>query len=174
MSRLIPSVVVASVLAIILAGCLHLPTANVSNTDPSHAAAPSSDPAPADENAAFGDAITYSDGVSISVSAPAEFTPSQYAAGADQAHNVVFNITITNGSDTNLEPAVYTRVSSGGVEANSVFDTDKGLVGGPTTVVLPGKTVTWKEGYSIADPADIVLQIAPSFDYDDSIFTNVE
>jgi hypothetical protein len=174
MPRLLGAIALASVLTISLAGCLQLPAINTGNppaSDPSFAPQPTEEP-PADTNSGFGDAVTYTDGVSISVSAPAEFAPTQYAYGADQAYNVLFNLTITNGSDANLEPSVYSRVSSGGVESTAIFDTDNNLNGGPTTVILPGGTITWSEGYSVADPASIIFQVAPSFDYDDSIFTN--
>jgi hypothetical protein len=172
MSRLLGALAVSVVLTVGLTGCLQLSPRGSGSAGASHAPAPTEEPAADDTNAAFGDAVTYIDGVSISVSTPAEFTPSQYAAGAEQAHNVVFNITITNGSEENLQPTVYTRVSSGGVEASSIFDVDNDLSGGPSTVILPDGTVTWKEAYSIADLDSIIVQVAPSFDYDDSIFTN--
>ncbi|MWV48310.1 hypothetical protein GRS96_03345 [Rathayibacter sp. VKM Ac-2803] len=125
----------------------------------------------------FGETFTYTDGVTLSVSAPAEFTPTEYAAGADQAVNVVFTLTITNGSAQNLDPFTYADVSSGGVEASRIFDTD-GVAGdistSPSTVILPGGTVTWKEAYSLTDPASIVMQLSPSFDYQDAIFTNTQ
>ena len=122
-------------------------------------------------NLAFGDAVAYADNVSISVSVPAAYAPDEYAAGNDQAHNVAFTVTITNGSTENVEPAAYASVSSGGVEGSQIFDS--ALSTSPTTVLLPGQTVTWVEAYSIADPASIVFQISPSFEYDSTVFTNV-
>jgi len=88
---------------------------------------------------------------------------------------VVFQLTITNGSDENLNPVTYSRVASGGTEASAIFDSgnsmgDIGL--GPTTVILPGGTITWLEAYSLTDPSSIVFQISPSFDYQDAVFTN--
>ena len=127
-----------------------------------------------DLNSGFGDAITYVDDVAISVSAPAEYVAGEYAAGNDQAAAVIFTLTITNNSDENLQPATYSRVSSGGVEASRIFDSGGAVdvSSSPNTVILPGGTVTWNEAYSVADPASIIFQIAPSFDYEDSIFTN--
>ena len=178
--------VVTATLAFSLSGCI--PTARVSSppseprggestssSDPTFAEQPSPGPSENLDNVAFGDAVTYADGVSISVSAPAEFVPSEYAAGADQGANVVFQLTITNGSDENLNPVTYSRVASGGIEASAIFDSgnsmgDIGL--GPTTVILPGGTITWLEAYSLTDPSSIVFQISPSFDYQDAVFTN--
>lgn len=126
---------------------------------------------------AFGEAMTWDDNVSLSVSTPAPFTPTEWAAGADQAHHIAFTLVLTNESSEVLEPIVYSRVSSGGAEASQVFDIDNpvgDLTGGPTTAILPGQTVTWVEGYSVADPEVITFQVSPSFEYVDAIFTNIK
>ncbi|NQX11018.1 DUF4190 domain-containing protein [Microbacteriaceae bacterium VKM Ac-2855] len=123
---------------------------------------------------AFGDTIAYDNNVTISVSAPSPFTPSETAFGADQANQVLVTMTITNGSAENLEPSVYATASSAGVAATDIYDSGNaaGDVGAsPTTTILPGGTATWVQAFSVADPADIVLQISPSFDYDDVIFS---
>lgn len=120
--------------------------------------------------------MTWADEVSLSVSAAAPFAPGEYAYGADQAHNVVFTLVITNNSTEVLEPSTYARVSSGGAEASPIFDSGNplGEIGSsPSTAILPGQTVQWLEAFSIADPASITFQISPSFDYEDAIFTNV-
>jgi len=128
-------------------------------------------------NLAFGDTMVWEDGVELTVSAPAPYTPTEFAAGADQANQLAFTMTITNNSTENLQPVVYTRLSSGGTEASQIFDvTADGTQVGvpPTTVVLPGESVTWTEAWSVADPNSLTMQIAPSFDYEDAIFTNVQ
>ncbi|WKK72894.1 DUF4190 domain-containing protein [Rathayibacter oskolensis] len=134
-------------------------------------------PAADDLTLGFGETLTYTDGVSLSVTAPTEFAPTEYASGADQAVNVVFTFTIENGSDQNLDPYTYAAVSSGGVEASRIFDIDNAvgdISTGPSTVILPGGSVTWQEAYSLTDPASIVLQLSPSFDYQEAIFTNTQ
>lgn len=120
----------------------------------------------------FGEIFTYENGVSISASAPAVYTPGKYAAGADQAQHITFNLTITNGSAEPLEPMAYGTLASAGTEGSQIFDTENNLNGGPSTVILPGGTITWAEAYSVADPASLILQIAPSFEYENAIFTN--
>lgn len=125
----------------------------------------------------FGEAMTWIDNVALSVSAPSEFQPTEYAAGADQAYNVIFRVVITNNSGAVLNPSVYARVSSGGQEASSIYDfgSPHGDLGGsPSTAILPGQTVEWLEAYSIADPNNITFQVAPSYDYEDAIFTNIQ
>ncbi|WP_238476294.1 DUF2510 domain-containing protein [Agromyces mariniharenae] len=136
------------------------------------------DPVPdAVGNLAFGDTMTWEDGVSLTVSAPEGYSPTETALGADQANNLLFTITITNNSSANLEPLAYSQLSSGGLEGSQIFDTGSpvGDVGAsPSTVILPGQSVSWKEAWSVADPASLTMQIAPSWDYEDAIFTNLE
>ena len=151
------------------------PTSSAS--DPSFAEQPPEDPNVGAGNLAFGDAYTYTDDVSISVSLPAPFTPGEYAFGADQAANLLFSITITNDSGENLDPLTYSEVSSGGAESTAIFDPGNaaGNIGTPPqTVILPGGTITWLEAYSVADPASVVFQIRPAFDYNPVIFTNAQ
>lgn len=182
MNKSILALGATALLAVTLVGCTPADhksspanTGAAAAADPSFAATPT--PEPKVGNLAFGDAMTWTDGVSISVSQPVPFTPGQYAAGATQATSILFTITLTNGSDANLEPMVYNRVSSGGVEASAIFDSGNpvGEIGGtPNTVVLPGQTVTWLEAYSVADPAVLTFQTNPSFKYEDAIFTNID
>lgn len=133
-------------------------------------------PAPApSENLAFGDTMVWQDNVEMTVSAPESFTPSEFAAGADLPQNIVFTITITNNSAENLEPLTYSRLSSGGQEGSQIFDSGNsaGEIGmSPTTVILPGQSVTWKEAWSVMDPNSLTMQIAPNWEHEDAIFTN--
>jgi hypothetical protein len=125
---------------------------------------------------AFGDTMVWDDGVSMTVSAPEPFTPSDLSAGADQAENLVFTLTITNDSSENVQPVVLSTLSSDGTEATRIFDVgaEGGQVGiPPTTAVLPGESITWREAWSVADAASLTMQTAPSFQYEQVVFTNV-
>jgi hypothetical protein len=124
---------------------------------------------------AFGDTQAWDDGVSMTVSGPEPFTPSDLAAGADQAEDVVFTLTITNDSSENVQPVVFSRLESDGVEATRILDVgaEGGQVGiPPTTAVLPGESLTWREAWSVADSASLTLQTAPSFTYEDVTWTS--
>lgn len=135
------------------------------------------EPAPdAVDTLSFGQTMVWEDDVELTVSAPEPYTPSEYAAGADLASNLVFTITITNNSTENLEPLPYPRLASGGQEGSQIFDvSESGDIGvPPTTVILPGQSVTWQSAWSVADPNSLTMQIAPSFDYDDAVFTNLQ
>lgn len=125
---------------------------------------------------AFGDTMTWDDGVSMTVSEPEPYTPSDLSAGADQAEDLVFTLTITNDSTENVQPVVLSTLSSGGTEATRIFDVgaEGGQVGiPPTTAILPGESITWREAWSVADAASLTMQTAPSFQYESVVFTNV-
>lgn len=129
------------------------------------------------ENTPFGQVATYVDDVSITVSHPQNFVPGEYAAGATGVSHVVFVLTVTNGTTTNFEPHTYTTVTSGGAEGSQIFDSGNPIgevLGGPSGVILPGQSISWMEAYSVADPSSIVLTLAPGFDYEDVVFTNVK
>lgn len=93
---------------------------------------------------------------------------------AKEAHVfVAFTVTIDNGATSNYDPTLFmASAQSGSVEASEVFDSENGFNGPPTTKLLPGRTVTFKVGYGVQDPKDIVLEVTPGFDYDSAIFTS--
>ncbi len=127
-------------------------------------------------NLAFGDTMVWEDDVELTVSAPVPYSPTEFAAGATLPNNIVFTMTITNNSTENLEPLPFAQLSSGGQEASQIFDItadgeDVGVP--PTTVILPGESVTWRTAWSVADPAALTMQVAPSFAYEDAVFTNI-
>lgn len=178
MNKSTPIAALALVGALSLAGC----SVAAERSEPKPAPAQSSEvapppaPSPVQEYAAFGDAFTYSDGIELTVSEPREFAPTEYAAGADNPFNIVFDVTLINNSSESFETMASTEVTSGGRAGSRIFDSgnpdlpDNGLSGVGTTV-LPGQSITWAEGWSVLDPADLTLVVAPSFLHDDAIFT---
>ena len=120
----------------------------------------------------FGQTYTWEDGLSVTISAPVAFTPSEFAALEDAAAYVLFDVVIVNGTSENYDPVIFTTtVQSGTAEGSRVFDGASGLGGSPSTALLAGREVTFKIGYGVADPADIVMEVRPGFDYDSAIFT---
>jgi hypothetical protein len=137
---------------------------------------PEPTPTPTPEQPEYGEfggaGFTYDDGITLTITAPEAFEPSEYAfTGTDWPAYIRFDITLTNGTDAPFDPAgAYGTISSGGQEGEAVFDTDNGLNGTPTTPVLPGKSITWSEGYGVADPADLTFQVAPGFEHEAALF----
>lgn len=137
----------------------------------------SSAPEPAPEETgpevlAFGKTVTYDNGVSLTVTKDGTFTPSEYAVVEGAEAYVKFTVTVVNGSDKPFDPVlIYATVQSTNVEAEAVFDMDNGLEGPSSTQVLPGRETTFPIGFGVADPKDIVMEIAPGFEYGSTIFT---
>jgi hypothetical protein len=146
----------------------HAPTAlsGAPSAAPSASAPPTAVPR---NNPAFGDTVTYKDGLKVSVSAPTPYTPTQYAVGATEASNVVFTVTITNGSASNYDPTfAVSSASSGGSAASQIFDNP--IDDQPDAVVPPGQSITFHVGFSIADPNQIVFQQSVNFSDADAVF----
>lgn len=125
-------------------------------------------------NLTFGETFTYEDGLALTVSAPEPYTPGEYAFGAEQAANVLLTVTIVNGTTENFDPTLaYPSVSSAGVEGDDIIDSDAGLNLAPQTAVPAGQTITWQVAFSVADAAQMVLEISPSpFDYESVVYTS--
>lgn len=155
-------------------------TPAVSTPDPKASAAAAPEEAPSEEPVddgvfAFGETVTYADNLSISVSAPAAYIPSDTAAGmVDGQSYIFFEVVLTNNTGKTYEPMVFNTASSGGVEASMISDVAQNVGFGPTTAVLDGQTIKWHEAYSVADAASITLQVSAGFEYDDAIFTNIK
>lgn len=131
------------------------------------------DPAAETVPAVYGQTVTYDDGLQLQVSAPTTFDPSPDARGADQAWNLSFTITIYNGSgaDIALDPAL--GVFSNGGAGSPIVDAQNGLDGAvPTGTIGVGQTLSWVIGSSVANPADVTVQIAPAEPYLASSFTS--
>lgn len=131
-----------------------------------------SDP-PADASG-FGETFVYDDGVELTVSAPAPYTPTELAAGATYPDNVYFTVTLKNTSSAPVDVFAFGELVSAGEYGSSIFDFDgpQGEISLPPTETLePGATLTWVEAWSVADPSSLTYTISPGFDYDDAVFT---
>ncbi|GAA1814393.1 DUF2510 domain-containing protein [Agromyces neolithicus] len=135
--------------------------------------------APVEGELAFGETMTWDDGVALTVSAPEPYTPSEFALGATNASNVVFTLTLTNNSSADLQPLPLPAVSSGDQEVSQIFDIGSDVIGTgddvgfpPAATIEPGESVTWRAAWSLDDPSSLTMQVAPSFLYPSATFTN--
>jgi hypothetical protein len=145
---------------------------------------PSADPAPEQPQAdagslAFGETMTWDDGVALTVSAPEPYTPSDFAVGATGANHVVFTLTLTNGSAEDLQPLPLPTLSSGDQEVSQIVDVGSDVFGPgddvgipPTATIEPGGSVSWRAAWSVDDPSSLTLQVAPHLLYPSATFTN--
>jgi hypothetical protein len=148
------------------------------------AAAPEAPGAPADASTpeesttgAFGQNITWPDGVAVTVSEPKAYRPSSSAA-TDQAaaRYVSMTVTVTNGSDKNIEATGTTlAATANGTPADQVFDSAKGIGGSPSSTVLPRKSITYTVAFGLPakEQVDLQVEVRPSFGlgYQPAIFT---
>jgi hypothetical protein len=120
----------------------------------------------------FGETATF-EGLTLGISKPEAFTPSEYAATGSQPNNVKFTVTITNTGDEGYDPALtFLTASSASQEASEVFDTEGGLSGAPMTTILPGASTSYVVGFNVADPAQIVMDATSGFEYETTTWTN--
>ena len=120
----------------------------------------------------FGDAYTWENGLKVAISTPKSFKPSEYASAEGEGKPLVFTVTITNGTKEDFDPALFsTTASSDGAEATSIFDSAKG-VEPPMTSVKPGKTVTFKIGFTVLNAKDITMDVSPGFEYEAKTFVS--
>src|SRR6266508_3587385 len=121
----------------------------------------------------FGQKFTYEDGLVVKVAAPTRFTPSEYSAHDKAAVYLAFQITVINGTKKNYDPTAFqTSVQSYNTEASSVFVSENGLNGAPSTKILPGRETTFKVGFGVQNPKDLVVEVTPGYEYESSIFTS--
>jgi hypothetical protein len=136
---------------------------------------PSPSPSPTDDGVlSFGESITYEDGVTLTVSAPTPYTPSEYAAGAEGVTAAVaFDVTIVNGTQANFDPSFFsTTLQSANVEGSEIYDSENGLEGSPSTTLLPGREAKFRIAYGVTNPADLVLEVSPSFEHNNAIYAS--
>lgn len=120
-------------------------------------------------NAIFGETVTYEDGVSVSVSVPEAYIPTDSAAGtSDGDSNVIFTITVANGSKDSVDVAGWPTVISGGQKGSAIIDD---IVGNHhAEEIKPGKSTSWKEAFSVKDASDISLSYSAGVDKKDVAF----
>ena len=132
---------------------------------------------PANSNPTFGDTYTWPDGLSITISQPEEFTPSEYMGDIydlEAGTPIKFIVTATNGTDTDLEAfSIDTQMSSGGKQSEAIFDSEAGI-DMPTVTILPGNSLEWSIGFIVADPSNMQLSVSDvmNFDSEKIHFTN--
>jgi hypothetical protein len=125
------------------------------STEPTYSATPER------ETLAFGKSYTWDDGVSVTVGRPTKFKPSAYAVVERSKRYLKFTVTVVNKSNKPVDLGLtYIRVQSDNQEAREVFDSISGLRGPPDTKVLKGRESEFDAGFGVADPTDLVLEIA--------------
>lgn len=150
--------------ALLLAGCSS-PAPTVDKVGDAKPAA--SQPAKAaDRSAAFGGTVTYDSGVKVTVKSDGFQPVSQYAAGAVDGKAAVFELTVVNGSNKELEAGLMSMpkvtVGAKNTQATPVTDMEAKLGMDMLSTILPGETQTVKFGAGIAaaDAAAVRVEVS--------------
>jgi hypothetical protein len=73
----------------------------------------------------------------------------------------------------NYDPATFSAsVQSGSTEEDQVYDSANGIGGTPSTILLPGRESVFRMASGGTDPADLVMEVTPGFEYESAIFTS--
>ncbi len=133
----------------------------------------STDVAPAQSQATFGQTVAYPDGISISVGPPGPFVPSSTAAGDDSPQNVIVAVTVTNGTPVAIDPSsINLDATFRGVDASEIFDSGGNINRKPSTSLLPGRSVTFQSAFSLpAGGGELQIDARPGYDYRSISFT---
>jgi hypothetical protein len=122
---------------------------------------------PEQETLAFGQSYTWDDGVSVTVGKPKRFKPSEYAYAEKAKGYLKFTVTVVNKSDKPLDLGLtYITVQSSNKEAEQVFDSENGLESTPDTKLLKGRESEFDVGFGVADPKDVVMELALQDDFE--------
>ena len=121
---------------------------------------------------AFGETVTFTSGVAITVGVPVGYEPTEFAAMNENAERAMrMSVTITNGSAEALDYLPSLMVSHGGNAVTGVYDSGNGLVDPPTTSLLPGDSTTFDAVFGIgADVADVQVEWRDGFIGDPAIY----
>jgi hypothetical protein len=130
---------------------------------------PTPKPQPQQETLAFGRSHKWHDGVTVTVGKPQKFKPSEFAVVQKSKRYVKFPVTVVNKSHKSIDLGLtYISVQSANKEADHVFDSLIGLKGPPDKKVLKGRKLEFHVGFAVADPKDIVMELALHDDSDRS------
>lgn len=137
-------------------------------------ATPTPTPSPPEEGPRkLGARFTYEDGLVVIVAKPTAFQPSEYSSFDKAPAYLSFKVTVINGTSARYDPALFqVTVQSNDAEAGEVYDSANGFEGAPSTAVLPGRQSTFKVGFGVQNPKDLVVEVTPGFEYDAAIFTS--
>ncbi|MGO3885545.1 MAG: hypothetical protein ACTJHU_04540 [Mycetocola sp.] len=108
----------------------------------------------------YGEIITFSSGISVELTAPTPYEPTDAAVGEDGGENLRVEITVTNTSDEDFDPYMMSVLGvSEGYSVSEIYDDtiDSYLI----DIVPAGQSITYSAAYSVADLDDLVFEVVP-------------
>ena len=122
----------------------------------------------------FGQSFTWEDGLSVTVSAPKTYHPTDSASGdEDFKYAIKFTIVVVNKTGKSFDASMANiNVQSNDQDGSSIFDFGNGVDGAPQTKLLNGRQAKYSVAFAVANPKDIVLELSPDYDHASAIWTN--
>jgi hypothetical protein len=141
-------------------------------------ASPSADESAAPANVAeIGtESFTYDDGLTVAVVSATKFAKSETAAGGQPGEvGVKVTVKVTNKSKQVVDLDLLNvglKAGADGLEAEKIFDSERGIGGGLEGSVAPGRSASGVYGFSVlpANLSTITVEVTPSFDHEASLF----
>ncbi|MGB3185625.1 MAG: hypothetical protein WBG36_17250 [Ornithinimicrobium sp.] len=124
------------------------------------------------DSASFGQTVAWDDGISLSISQPETYEPSETAVGSEGFDEAVrFTVTVMNDTDEDFSLLfVITEVTSGGGGGEQIFDYGEGLE--LFFEDLPaGDEVELDQAFAVEDANDVVITVTPDLFYDEVEFS---
>ncbi|GAA2852556.1 hypothetical protein GCM10010472_07180 [Pseudonocardia halophobica] len=103
------------------------------------------------QTVSFGQTYTYKDGLAVTIAAPADFTPSRFAAPQNVDRAVLLTVTVQNGTTQNYDVNTFgngPNVTFDGAKAEEITDLDQ-LQLAESATVLPGKSYTYEKAFAV-------------------------
>lgn len=130
----------------------------------------------AEDDLRLGQTAHYSNGVELTVSELRDYTPSDSASlSSDPAlsnHRVV-TVTFRNGTEEAIRPTLLFSGNSGGRAVDQILDHANNINGSQNLgSIQPGQEVSFEAAFSMADPANLSLDVNMGYSYDDLTFTS--
>ncbi|MGW1504196.1 hypothetical protein ACWCQW_37745 [Streptomyces mirabilis] len=123
---------------------------------------------------ALDDTVTYQNDVEITLSGFRRTVSGQYAEPENTPY-AKFTVKIKNGGSKKLDTTLLSVNCSYGTDGKSseaIFDSDGGLDGGPSTQLLPGRSLNVPWGCELPKAQKLIqIEVAPDFDSETAIFT---
>lgn len=116
-----------------------------------------------DASGAVGGDIDLGNGVTIKLSQPEHFTPSQFASNYVKGNTAnLFEASITNSGSKAIDWATvsFVTTSTGGSACPDVLDGDSGVNGQPTGTLAAGATETFKFGIACSTKPGAELNVS--------------
>ncbi|MFD5251479.1 hypothetical protein ACFWM5_01375 [Streptomyces bobili] len=120
------------------------------------------------------DTVEYETGVEVSLSKFTRGVSSEWASPESTPY-VKFTVKLVNGGTKTLDAtllSVNCSYGTDGQSSESVFDSEKGLDGGPSTRILAGKSLNVVWGCELPKgESALQVEVAPDFESETAIFT---